>query len=245
MEETKTVPKTAISAYYPDQEGISVDSSHTALDLTTDYLMVLKNHLVSVLGRQVGPTQAQKTPLEFILTVPAVWSESAKEKTLVAAEKAGFGRDAPIRMISEPVSPAASSYIIHVKLICQQEAAAIYVLHRQKLHNLVVGDTFVVCDAGGGTVDLISYTVVKLHPIIEVKEAGPGSGALCGSTYINRRFKEFLKVKLGRQEGWDDEVLQDAMADFETMVRITALIFAQKVSSSLWTGQAEILPRWQ
>jgi hypothetical protein len=98
-----------------------------------------------------------------------------------------------------------------------------------------------VCDAGGGTVDLISYTVVKLHPVIEVKEAAPGSGALCGSTYLNRRFKEFLQDKLGKQEGWDDEVLEDAMADFEKIVRIPHLIFAQKKLKP-WTGQAKLFP---
>lgn len=90
-----------------------------------------------------------------------------------------------------------------------------------------------MCDAGGGTVDLISYTVIKLDPIIEVKEAGPGSGALCGSTYLDRRFKEFLQNKLGEQKGWDDEVLQDAIADFETMVRMPPLVLAQRKTQAL------------
>lgn len=81
-----------------------------------------------------------------------------------------------------------------------------------------MGDTFVVCDAGGGTVDLISYTVVKLDPVIEVREAAPGTGALCGSTYVNRRFKEFLQSRLGQEPGWDDEVLRDAMEEFEQNV---------------------------
>ena len=99
-----------------------------------------------------------------------------------------------------------------------KEAASIYVLHRKKLHNLSIGDTFVVCDAGGGTVDLISYTVVSLDPVINVKEAAPGNGALCGSTYLNRRFKEFLQFKLGQEPGWDDEVLHDAMKCFEELV---------------------------
>ena len=29
---------------------------------------------------------------------------------------------------------------------------------------LEVGDAFVICDAGGGTVDLISYEIVSLKP---------------------------------------------------------------------------------
>jgi hypothetical protein len=94
------------------------------------------------------------------------------------------------------------------------------VLQRKKLHNLSVGDTFVVCDAGGGTVDLISYTVTKLDPVIEVKEAAPGSGGRCGSTFTNGRFKDYLQFRLRHEPGWDDEVLQDAMNDFELRVRV-------------------------
>jgi hypothetical protein len=88
----------------------------------------------------------------------------------------------------------------------------------------------VVCDAGGGTVDLVSYTVVKLEPVIEVNEAAPGTGALCGSTYLNRRFKDFLQSRLGQEKGWDDEVLQDAMNDFELVVRNRQAVYSAKTN---------------
>ena len=42
--------------------------------------------------------------------------------------------------------------------------------------SLNLGDAFVVCDAGGGTVDLISYEVVGLSPNLQVKELVPGTG---------------------------------------------------------------------
>ena len=57
-----------------------------------------------MLRMQLGEHQAKETPLQFILTVPAVWSEVAREKTLTAAENAGLGDNAPILMVSEPVS---------------------------------------------------------------------------------------------------------------------------------------------
>lgn len=79
--------------------------------------------------------------------------------------------------------------------------------------------SFVICDAGGGTVDLISYTITKLKPVLEVQEATPGSGALCGSTFLNMRFAKFLKAKLGRLDGFDDEVLADAMERFEKAIK--------------------------
>lgn len=40
------------------------------------------------------------------------------------------------------------------------------------------GDAFVVCDAGGGTVDLISYEVQGVLPELQVKEMVPGLGEL-------------------------------------------------------------------
>lgn len=33
-----------------------------------------------------------------------------------------------------------------------------------------------LCDAGGGTVDLISYTVQTLDPILQLEEGAAGSG---------------------------------------------------------------------
>lgn len=79
--------------------------------------------------------------------------------------------------------------------------------------------SFVICDAGGGTVDLISYTILKLKPILEVQEATPGTGALCGSTFLNLRFKKFLTSRLGKQAGFDDEVMTEAMEKFEKTVK--------------------------
>ncbi|KAH8587392.1 hypothetical protein B0O99DRAFT_641981 [Bisporella sp. PMI_857] len=199
--DSKYSPTTALSKRYPPPNSLPSGDQHKAQQLTADYLGALKRHLLGILQSQLGQHQAQETPLQFILTVPAVWSDAAKEKTLQAAETAGLGQNAPILMISEP------------------EAAATYALFRKELGGLSNGDTFVVCDAGGGTVDLISYTIEQLEPVLQVKEAAPGSGGLCGSTYLNRRFQEFLVSKLGQEEGFDDETVSDAMKKFEEEIK--------------------------
>jgi hypothetical protein len=93
-----------------------------------------------------------------------------------------------------------------------------YTIHGLDPHTLKVGDSFVLCDAGGGTVDLISYTITKLSPTLEIEEAAAGSGALCGSTYLNRAFANFLVKKLGKKEGWDSDTLAEAMERFESYV---------------------------
>lgn len=83
-----------------------------------------------------------------------------------------------------------------------------YALDVMDPHNIEIGDTFVLCDAGGGTVDLISYTVSELRPILKIVEASPGSGMLCGSSFLNRIFQRFLETKLSGEPNWDADVLE-------------------------------------
>ena len=127
----------------------------------------------------------------FQITVPAMWSDAAQAKTRLCAEQAGMGLGHGLHIISEP------------------EAAAVYALDVLDPHSIEIGDTFVLCDAGGGTVDLISYTVKALKPRLEITEATTGTGSLCGSTFLNRRFEQYLKDRLRMEPGWDQDVLEE------------------------------------
>lgn len=96
-----------------------------------------------------------------------------------------------------------------IQIISEPEAAAIYALDVMDPHIIQAGDTFVICDAGGGTVDLISYTVSHLKPILSVDEAASGTGGLCGSSFLNRIFEQYLLERFEDNDGWEDEVLED------------------------------------
>jgi hypothetical protein len=121
------------------------------------------------------------TPIHYVLTVPAVWSDQAKYSTKRCALKA-FGEDADIEIIAEP------------------QAAAIFALtqHGKLKKALVRNGHYVVCDAGGGTVDLVTYQVLKTEPL-ELGVSGRGTGDVCGSLFLNREFEEFLADKIGPQ----------------------------------------------
>jgi molecular chaperone DnaK (HSP70) len=175
--------------------------SRTSEQLTTDYLTVLIKHLKYTLEQKLGSGILRSVPLEFVLTVPAIWSEVAKQKTLNACQKAGLDTKTSVTLVSEP------------------EAAAIYTLHSLDPHGLEIGDSFVLCDAGGGTVDLISYTITGLYPRLQVKEAAEGTGGYCGSTYLDENFSKYLTGKLSKDPDWDSEVLAEAMAQFNTIKR--------------------------
>ncbi|KAI0855503.1 actin-like ATPase domain-containing protein [Xylaria cubensis] len=150
----------------------------TVVDAVSDYLTEIYKHTMDTLTRRYGESFMASTKVDFVLTCPAVWSDAAKNTTLQAAERAGMGSKSEIQMISEP------------------EAAAVYTLKAIQPNHLNVGDNFVVCDAGGGTVDLIAYKVISLKPL-RVEESAVGTGGLCGSAFLNYRFEEHVRSRLG------------------------------------------------
>jgi molecular chaperone DnaK (HSP70) len=150
----------------------------TVSDAVSDYLTQIYAHTMETLTRRYGQGFMSRAKVEFVLTVPAVWSDSAKHATLLAAERAGMGNAHELKLISEP------------------EAAAVYTLKAIQPNHLKVGDNFIVCDAGGGTVDLIAYKITGISPL-RVEESAVGTGALCGSAFLNYRFEDHVRARLG------------------------------------------------
>jgi hypothetical protein len=93
---------------------------------------------------------------------------------------------------------AKNAGITPLTLIKEPEAAALFTFRQLKDQGLSKGDAITICDAGGGTVDLVSYEVVELDPL-ELKELVPSSGGIAGSMMINRRFEEFVKNTIGER----------------------------------------------
>ncbi|KAK3616102.1 hypothetical protein LTR22_027182 [Elasticomyces elasticus] len=173
-------PSQAIPDYVslPDTQRQLVGCGKAVDTVVAEYLRALFTHTKDILGRRYGQQFVASTKLTVVLTVPAVWSDAAKNATSKAAEAAGMGDD--IRMISEP------------------EAAAVYTLQAIQPNHLKVGHSFVVIDAGGGTVDLISYSIRQLKPL-RLEELAKGSGGFCGAAFLNVRFEQFVSNKLGAE----------------------------------------------
>jgi len=81
-------------------------SGKTVLDAAADYLRKLNEHTLQTLTRRHGQSGMRQAKLEYVLTVPAVWSDAAKVATLQAAERAGMGSRYDMQMISEPEAAA-------------------------------------------------------------------------------------------------------------------------------------------
>ncbi|KAE8332614.1 hypothetical protein BDV39DRAFT_189219 [Aspergillus sergii] len=89
-----------------------------AVQVMADYLKYLVEYAKSVLQRRFG-IPAKDMDLRFTLTVPAVWSDTAKDRTLNAAVQANI-RPQDVTLVSEP------------------EAAALYTLRSIESNSMVV-----------------------------------------------------------------------------------------------------------
>lgn len=76
----------------------------TAEDVVTDYLRCVWNYAIDHLKRRKGADFQSVYTLKVVLTVPAVWSALAKDKTLRAAKRAGI--PTATKLVTEPEAAA-------------------------------------------------------------------------------------------------------------------------------------------
>lgn len=178
-------------------------ANRTVIDAVADYLAKIHQAALFSLVKQYDYAFLTTTPIDFVLTVPAVWSDAAKDATKRAAQQAGLGKG--LRLISEP------------------EAAVVYAVKAIQKNGLNIGANIVTCDAGGGTVDLIPYRIKSLEPLA-VEESGVGTGGLCGAAFLNYKFEEYVRTVLG-EEAFEamlakkPKAWQAALNNFETYVK--------------------------
>ena len=103
-------------------------------ELSADYLTKLREHVEYMLSQTLTAVAFRRTLREYIITVPAVWSDRARDLTSSCAVEAGMGTREKLHIISEP------------------EAAAMHAFKAMTTSGLIERDTFVLCDAGGGYV---------------------------------------------------------------------------------------------
>ncbi|RVD85378.1 uncharacterized protein DFL_003702 [Arthrobotrys flagrans] len=173
-------------------DRIKLPDGKSPINVATDYLRLLYEELMEKILRRRLPETLDITPIHFIFTVPAIWGHQAQQATKMAATRAGFcsRMSDTLSLVSEP--EAAATYVLKA-----MHAANFSRVSTRAMPSLQEGNTFVVCDAGGGTVDLISYEVEEVRPSFKLKETAVGTGAKCGSSYIDEGFLQLLRRKIG------------------------------------------------
>ncbi|KAJ3530223.1 hypothetical protein NM208_g9420 [Fusarium decemcellulare] len=153
------------------------------IDIIGCFLRKIWNHAIESIKRTVSAELLQKSIFHVVITLPAIWPPYAQHRMKQAAKISG-------------ILDARSCGATTLRFISEPEAAALATMKDlSKRSTIKSGDTIVICDAGGGTVDLISYIVESTEPFV-VKECVKGEGDLCGGVFLDENFVNLIKTKL-------------------------------------------------
>ncbi|KAK4078719.1 uncharacterized protein Triagg1_3050 [Trichoderma aggressivum f. europaeum] len=173
------------------------ESNKRVEDVISDYLRELWKHSIRNIRRAVGGQLVDISKFKVVVTIPAIWPTYAQPRMTQAIRKAGI------------LEPRIAGDTV-LKFLTEPEAAALATIHDMSTYsrpNMEVGDHFVVCDAGGGTVDVITYTVIQTDPI-RVEESVKGDGKLCGATFLDEMFLTALRSKINKVSSNAFEILE-------------------------------------
>ncbi|KAG0269748.1 hypothetical protein DFQ27_002164 [Actinomortierella ambigua] len=164
----------------------------TVVDAIADYLRLFHSHVAQSVLVGFGSSFEQRH-IQYCLSVPAMWTDTAKAMMRQAALQAG--------MIS-PLDPPH-----RLLLISEPEAAALYCEKKCDQFSIGHGQRFMICDAGGGTVDLIVFEVVVGPQGRTLREVTRGSGHSCGSVFLDERMEALLRRRFSK---WQEKGLSAA-----------------------------------
>ncbi|WAQ93670.1 HS12A-like protein [Mya arenaria] len=123
--------------------------------------------------------------VDWILTVPSIWTDSAREFMLESAKKAGIMPE-------------------KLRIVLASEAAAIYFRENELLEMVpeseeetgTTGFKYIMADIGGGVVDVCVHEVLGDQ---RIRELYMSTGGDIGSSAINSAYLIFLESLVGRE----------------------------------------------
>ncbi|XP_069136855.1 heat shock 70 kDa protein 12B-like [Argopecten irradians] len=162
-----------------DQEGRTCQ----ALIVFSESIRFLKKAALDELNDR---NPVHEEDIQWVLTVPAIWTEPAKQFMRDAARKDGI--------------PANQ-----LMLALEPEAAAIYCstlkhgtfkdINKEEV--LSVGSRYMILDMGGGTVDIAVHEISEDGTLTEII---PASGGDRGGTNVDQAFNKFINKKIGEKD---------------------------------------------
>ncbi|XP_060578820.1 heat shock 70 kDa protein 12A-like isoform X2 [Ruditapes philippinarum] len=157
----------------------------------------------------------KKDDVHWVLTVPAIWTDAAKQFMREAAVQAGLLTN-KLTIALEP--EAASIFCRHLSVDTAISGGNL------SIAKMPVGTRYMVLDAGGGTVDITVHEVVSENSVKEIKSA---SGGGWGGILVDKAYENLL-IDLAGPEVYDTfkrtetEDWLDLWRDFEVKKRAVA-----------------------
>ncbi|KAF4572464.1 hypothetical protein EYR36_006969 [Pleurotus pulmonarius] len=125
----------------------------------------------------------------FILTTPNGWEGAQQDRMRKAAIKGGLVDKNGGRRI---------------KFVTEAEAALLYAANTGNVDDwLSEGGNVILCDCGGGTIDITGYSVTRVNPL-RLEESSAAQCYLAGGVHVSNEAKAYFQKKLADSE-WDNE----------------------------------------
>ncbi|XP_074593489.1 heat shock 70 kDa protein 12A-like isoform X2 [Brevipalpus obovatus] len=206
----------------------------SALLVFSHSLRYFKNHALNELTNECG-TKVADEDIRWVVTVPAIWRQTAKQFMRMAAYEAGLGSHVnPNQVLISPEPEAAAIYCRRLK-VDQLVPECISRNGRPSPDSdkesgkstpdqaicLEKGTKYMVVDCGGGTVDI---TVHEIYDSCSLKELHRASGCPYGSIGVDQEFEKILEDIFGAKFMQDFRCKMplgyvDLMAAFEARKR--------------------------
>lgn len=162
-----------------------------AMEIFSMAIRFLRDHLLTALNKQtVGLNEKD---IQYVVTVPAIWNDNAKQFMREAAIMAGLDST-------------------RLKLSLEPEAASIWcqmVSTDLKKSVSDVGCQYMVVDLGGGTADISVHEKKADNSLKEIHKA---SGGPWGGTAVDKNYFDWLTTLFG--EGTMKRFKKEQMADY-------------------------------
>ncbi|KAM6527538.1 hypothetical protein FSOLCH5_003604 [Fusarium solani] len=192
-------PEMRASRFLQRARDVARKFGKSPVDIVADYLRLLWNHAEEKIKQEIGRSMFNALTLHIVVTVPAIWKGYAQQSTEQAVRKAGLLGS---RMAGET----------QLSVVTEPEAAALSTI-LDRYDSVKAGNVYVVCDAGGGTVDLITYEIESIDPV-RMREAVEGQGELCGGVFVDEAFERSCRERLdptwkALSRGGKNEIMKD------------------------------------
>lgn len=155
-----------------------------ALKVFSESIRYLKDHFLQ--SCKVANFKLNDGDIHWVLTVPAIWKDNAKQFMREAAKEAGLHED----LLTLAYEPEAAAIYCKEATVQRKEGT-----EGCSLQSFEPGHQFLVLDCGGGTIDVTTYEVQNDS---DLKELSEPSGGPWGGTYVDLEYENFLRDLFGK-----------------------------------------------
>ena len=177
-----------------------------ALKVFSESIKYLRGHLENHLLSKQGIGGFQASEVDWVLTVPAIWTDPAKQFMREAANLGGIPNS---RLILALEPEAASIYCKNIPVDRTLSSGG-----KSTLDAFAAGTQYLILDAGGGTVDI---TVQEIKEDGDIKQIYMANGGDWGGVKVDQAFDQFLLDIVGMETM--DKFRNEDKADYLSLCR--------------------------